>query len=291
MKLFIIVLHFGESDLTEKCVKSIFRYEKEFEEIVVVDNNSEFRIENSELRELRKIEIIRNDKNLGYAGGMNRGIRYALLKKADYVLLLNKDVVFEEKILSKLVKFLKINKDAGIVSPAIKFQRNGKIVYDLGGKVNKIFGRTSHIELSSLLKEDRFWTRQNDINRVDYVSGCCMLIKKEVFEKIGLFDENFFLYYEDVDFCLRAKRENFNTYVLPSAFIYHKLSESVGKNSKIAIYNQIRSALLFGQKYFGIKRPLNFLFVFLQSFVFMVKNPRSGVFAFYAIVNFLKERK
>ena len=209
-RIFIVVLHYGDSNLTLNCIKSILRNKSKFEEIVVVDNNvschpEPFEFSQDKLREgsrypsrffglwpqndkrNKKLKIINNKENLGYAGGMNIGIRYALSKGADYVLLLNNDVFFEKEIISNLVNFFEKNKNAGIVAPAIKFIRNKKTIYDLGGKVNKLFGRTSHNEAENI--------NEKNIKLTDYVSGCCMLIKKEVFQKIGLFDEKFFLYY------------------------------------------------------------------------------------------------
>jgi len=154
----------------------------------------------------------------------------------------------------------------------IKFNRNEKTVYDLGGKVNMVFGKTSHreVQAASILRLLRF--ARNDVYQVDYVSGCCMMIKREVFERIGFFDEEFFLYYEDVDFCLRAKKAGFKTFVLPSASVVHKLSVSVGKGSKSAMQNQIKSALIFGKKHIK-HRFLNKLFITYQVLIFIIKNP------------------
>src|SRR3989344_4898538 len=253
-RIFIVVLHYGDSNLTLNCIKSILRN--------------------------KKLKIINNKENLGYAGGMNIGIRYALSKGADYVLLLNNDVFFEKEIISNLVNFFEKNKNAGIVAPAIKFIKKKKKKKNFGGKDNKIFGRTSHNEAENI--------NEKNIKLTDYVSGCCMLIKKEVFQKIGLFDEKFFLYYEDVDFCLRAKKAGFKTFVLPSVSIYHKLSESVGKNSSTAVYNQTKSALIFAKKNSGLKRFLNLGFILFQSFLFLLKNPKSGIHSFRALFNFYK---
>lgn len=269
MKIFIIILHFGDPKVTSDCIKSIISNRLSFEKIIVVDNGGNFEpsFENN-------LKVFKNRKNLGFAAGVNIGIKYALLKKADYILLLNNDTIVEEDFLSKLIaKSLKEN--IGILAPAIKFHKSGKVVYDLGGKLNVLFGRTTHNEVDKL--------DGNKLQVVDYVSGCCMLIKRQVLEKVGFFDERFFLYYEDVDFCLRAKKAGFKTYVLPSVSVYHKLSKSVGGVSNIAVYNQTKSALLFGKKYFGSFRLPNLLFIFSQSIYIFLKNPKVGKAAFLAI--------
>lgn len=271
-KVFIIVLHFGDKEVTNRCLKSIFIAKLNFEQLIVVDNSNNFSSSGG-LKNV--IKIIKNKKNLGFSGGVNVGIKDALSNGADYILLLNNDTFVKENFLRQLLRFAGQFENAGIVGPAIKFERNGKVIYDIGGKVNKIFGRTTHTEVSRV--------RDKNERVVDYVSGCCMLIKKEVLEKVGLFDESFFLYYEDVDFCLRAKNKGFLTYILPSVYVGHELSNSVGKVSPIAVYHQTRSALLFGKKYFKKTLLLNRLFIVAQTLYFLIKKPMAGIRAIKAL--------
>jgi len=126
----------------------------------------------------------------------------------------------------------------------------------------------------------------------EYVSGCAMLIKTRVLKKVGLFDDQFFLYYEDVDFCLRANKKGFEIWVNPQASISHALSKSAGKGSKVSIYNQTKSALIFGEKYFNspFKRVFNSSFILFQSILFTVKAPRNGIWAFKAIWDNLTQK-
>lgn len=259
-RVFIIILHFGNSAVTKTCINSILKYEKNYREIIIVDNSSNFIQKYS-----NKITIIKNSNNLGYGRGMNVGIRYALSKKATHIFLLNNDIRFTQPVLQSLIEVLDMNKKKGIVGPAIKFKRQGKTIYDLGGKINPLFGRTSHVEVEILLSKDHY--------KVDYISGCSMLIKKEVFETIGFFDEQFFLYYEDVDFCLRAKQRGYERVICSSVSVIHKLSSSIGKNSKVALYHQTKSALLFGKKYFHMRQIFHTLFILAQSIYISLKHP------------------
>lgn len=270
MKTFIIILHFGDPAVTLDCVRSVIAKKLNFTELVVVDNNQNFDPKNFK----GKIEILKNKKNLGFAGGVNVGIKYALSKKVDYILLLNNDTIVKNDFLKEIVTFMKLNETVGIASPAIKYKRGRSTVYDTGGKINKLFGRTTHNEVSQVLNKKP--------RQVDYVSGCCMLVKKEVFEKIGLFDERFFLYYEDVDFCIRAKNKGFFSYVLPEVFIEHALSKTVGKDSKVAVYNQTKSALQFGRKHFKSVLVLHRIFIIAQSTYVFIKNPKVGFSALLA---------
>ncbi len=267
-RIFIIVLHFGDPKVTQQCLQSIFQSKLTFQGLVVVDNGGNF-----ESRD-KRITIIKNKKNLGFAEGVNVGIKYALSNGADYVLLLNNDTLVEDNFLDRLIGFSEESMQVGIVGPAIKFKKDGKVVYDIGGKFNKVFGRTSHEEVSKVVSKTP--------RRVDYVSGCAMLIKKEIFDKIGLFDGRFFLYYEDVDFCIRARNKGFLTYVLPGIFIEHELSISVGKVSPLAVYHQTKSGLQFGKKHFKSGLILNRIFILAQSLFILIKNPIAGKSAILA---------
>lgn len=152
------------------------------------------------------------NKNLGFAAAVNIGIKKALAKGADKILLVNPDI-----------KIKKIDfKKGDVVAPVLKFKRDGEWVYDYGGKVNWLIGRTTHIESSTSLN-------LRGVKNIDYVSGACMLIDKKVFEKIGYFDERFFMYFEDNDFCLRAKAAGFKIAVDPTVIVNHDLTKSEQK--------------------------------------------------------------
>ncbi len=269
MKIFIVILHFGDSQITINCLRSI-KNKLSYDGLIVVDNNQNFNGSNFK----EKLKIIKNNKNLGFAGGINVGIKHALSQGADYVLLLNNDTLVKDNFLDKLMSIFKKYENAGITGPLIKFKKDGRLVYDFGGKINKIFGRTTHNERSRILNKGA--------RIVDYVSGCCMLVKKDVFKKIGLFDERFFLYYEDVDFCIRARNKGYLTYVSAESSIEHSLSKTVGKVSPIAVYNQTKSAFIFGKKYYRKTIILNRLFIFVQTAYVLIKNPRVGISALWA---------
>ncbi len=273
MKIFLLILHFGGSKVTNQCLKSIQKHKVSFDELIVIDNSKNFQLGASIFLK-EKMKVIKNEKNLGYAAGMNKGITYALSKSADYILLLNNDIQFLNNPIPKLVQYLQKNENVGIISSAIEFKKKGKTCYDVGGMVNLLFGKTKHKEVGVLSDQKE--------KVVDYVSGCFMIVKNAVFQKIGLLDERFFLYYEDVDFCLRARKENIKTVVLPIESVYHQLSASVEKDSKKAFYYQTKSAVLFGKKYSS--QFLNMLFVVAQSGLIFVKNPFNGIVCFRAII-------
>lgn len=262
-KIFIVILHFGEFGVTRRCVESLFLKDPNFDQIIIVNNTDRSIAVKDFGIKTKKLICIQNPRNLGFAGGVNVGIRYGLAHGASHILLLNNDTVIEKPILLSLVHVFTEYSDCGIAAPAIGYNRGGNMVYDIGGDVNLRFGRTQHMEVDFV---------GMSVMKATYVSGCCMLVSADVFRHTGFFDEQFFLYYEDVDFCLRAAKDGFATYVLPQVSLYHELSSSVGKVSKLAVYHQTRSALLFGKKYVH-PRVMNICFVMAQSILFVLKKP------------------
>lgn len=281
MKIFIIILHYGKLETTQKCIASLAKHDREFEKIVLINNNAEIEVKQSEFSfSKNKIHIVNNKKNIGFAAGVNIGITYALKEHADYIFLLNNDTIIGKDFLQKLKTVLEENNQIGIVGPVIEFKRDEKTIYDLGGKVNVLIGRTSHEEVGAIPRN----RPKLNLHIVTYISGCCMLIRREVFKNIGLFDEKFFLYYEDVDFCLRAKKAGFLSAVMHDIVIYHELSKAAGNISAFSVYHQTKSGVTFGKKYCRIPL-LNLGFLFGQSCLFLIKNGKAGIGAFTGLWN------
>lgn len=247
-KVFIIILNLnGGKDILE-CLDSL-RDEKA--KIIVVDNGSTDGSVGEIRKKFPKVKIIENKKNLGFTTGNNRGIRHALRQGAEAALLLNHDTVVEKGFL----KFL-LDNSADIVGPVIKFKRAGKIVYDHGGKVDRVLGRNYHLESG----------RVGKVRGIDYVSGCAILIKRPVFEKIGLLDESFFIYYEDADFCLKAKQAGFKIAVEPKSVIFHKLDEGKKKPWRMH-FHLLKSNLIFINRYVPLfLRPAAYIYLLLLLF-------------------------
>lgn len=212
-KVIIIILSYKSETALKKCLESVYltKVPKGWgKKVIVVDNNK---------------------NNLGFAAGSNVGIRRAIKNGAEAVLLLNQDTIVKDDFLLSLLA-----NPADIAGPVIKFRRKGRWIYDLGGKVNWWMGRTKHIEC---LKVSGFKSL-----KIDYVSGCAMLIKRPVLKKIGLLDEKYFLYFEDVDFCLRAKKAGFAIASEPKSIIVHQLTEGSGKPF-FQRWHLVRSNLIF----------------------------------------------
>lgn len=177
------------------------------------------------------------NKNLGFAKAANIGIKEAIEKKADRILLINPDIKIKKGDIEKLT-----NSDFDITSPVLKFRRDNNWIYDFGGRINWLIGRTTHMEF---FKERPCTLARVSPCEVDYVSGACMMIDRKVFEKIGFFDEQFFMYFEDVDFCLRAVRTGFKVGVCPNIIVEHKLEIHKQSGNWQKMQFLLKSNLLF----------------------------------------------
>lgn len=251
MNLAILILHFADIKKTLSCLSSIEKSDLNGLKvnIYLIDNGT-----GSKFPQKINLKIIRNDKNLGFAAGINRGFKTALKnKKINYLLVLNNDTLLPFNFFQNLK-----TTEFDVTGVIIKFKSlSGNWIYDFGGAVNKWTGKTKHIENSK-------YDYKTDMP-VDYYSGCCLLIKREVLEKIGLFDERFFFYYEDVDFCMRAAKAGFKLGLASKAIIYHELSASIGRWSRRAIYRNLRSHLTFINKHLGLRRPVGWAFLLVLT--------------------------
>jgi hypothetical protein len=213
----------------------------------------------------RKIVIIKNEKNYGFAEGSNVGIKYAMKAlKPDYILLLNNDtVIVNKQVLRKLIKIAESDQRVGMLGPKICYYSNPEIIWAAGGKINFFTG--SIMNIGDCTPRNRY----TGIRRVDYVSGCMLLIKREVIEKIGLLDSRYFMYFEDTDLGIRAKRAGYISLVDCDVKILHKSGASIKKTSYSNYYYFPRNKLLFMKKNGKWYHFIIFLPIFLARFASM----------------------
>jgi len=243
-KVFIVVINFNGWKDTEECLASLERVNYGNTEVILIDNASEKKPpELTDEFSGLKITQIFNEENLGFAGGNNQGIRLALKEGADYVLLLNNDTVVEPDFLKKMVEAAEEEETAGIVGPLILFDSK-KTIWSAGGRIGRCFTRGELIGY-----KEKNEGQYRFVEQVDYISGTCLLIKTEFIRKIGLISEDYFLYYEDTDWCLRAKAVGGRCLLAPQAVIYHKASRSTREFSYPYIYYHSRNGLMFAARF------------------------------------------
>lgn len=247
IKLSIVILSYNTKDLTLECLKSIIsQYKRELDknelEIIIVDNNSSddsvksLKSYLSNLKLDKVISLISSDKNLGFGKGNNLGAKIA---KGKSILFLNSDTEIMDRGFLSMADFLENNSQIGILGGKLK-NTDGTIQKSCGRFYNLInlFLMLSGFERLGFLRSS-----PNRIQMVDWVSGACLMIKSSVFKKISGFDENIFMYVEDMEICYRAKKDGFLTYFYPDLFLKHK---SLGSSNKtFAIINIYKGILYF----------------------------------------------
>lgn len=260
MKIVVIILNWNNKELTLECLQSLQKIKvppKSQVSFLIVDNGSTDGSVRAIEARYKDIKIIENKKNLGYAEGNNVGMRYALGKGADYLLIVNNDLEVDENFLVQLIEAAKKEKKAGLFSPKIYFAPGyefhkeryketdkGKVIWYAGGIIDWDNILSPHRGVDEI---DR--GQYNKVVETDYTSGSCLLIKRAVLEKIGLFDKKFFMYWEDSDLSQRAKRAGWQVLYVPQAKIWHKVAASSAIGSSLNDYYLTRNRLLFGLRY------------------------------------------
>ena len=257
--VYIVILNWNGYKDTSELLESLFKITYGNYKIIVVDNNSiQEEVEKLKANYENQIQIIYSKYNLGFAGGNNVGIKSSLDQNADFILLLNNDTVVEKGFLEPLINKFNAEDQAGIVAPQINYFSQPKRIWSAGGKISKVRG--SGFAISNKLDNE---IPQTD-RYVDFVSGCCMLIKAQVFKRVGLFDEKFFLYVEDTDLCFRVKKAGYRIFVTPQSKIFHKVNSSTKNDfSVLPLYYTTRNRLYFSKKNFPFYYYLTLLFISL----------------------------
>lgn len=243
--VYIIVLNWNGYKDTVTCIESLKKISYKNYRILLIDNGSTDKSVEILKKKYPKIPIIVSNINVGYSAGNNLGIQSALKHGAKYILLLNNDTVVSKDFLSTLVSAAENNHETGMVSPLIYFLDNPQTIYSSGGYLTftSVYPFTD-TEFKMLDKG-----QSQKPKAVDLLIGCCLLIKTEVIKSIGLLDEDYFLYVEDMDYSFRAKRAGFKLFMIPQAKIWHKGSSSTGGRTSITRqYYNTRNLFLFARK-------------------------------------------
>ncbi|GAH48468.1 unnamed protein product, partial [marine sediment metagenome] len=225
------------------------------------------------------VELIENHKNLGFAQGNNVGIKYALEKGADYILILNNDTIVSTSLLRDLLDVVSKDRTIGIAGPKVLYYHKKDRIWFAGGKVSLLLGNTWHIG-----NRRRDGQKSQNIIEEDYQTGCALLIRRETVNKIGMFDPQYFAYFEDTDLCLRARNNGFRVVCVQDAKIWHKVSGTTGRGltSKKA-YLKAKSGVKFFKKYsprlfYYTTVPISILgYIILRSVIERLKKKR-GIF-------------
>lgn len=267
-KIGVVVLNHNDLRYTPDCLEAVRRALSGEWRLWVVDNASSDGSSDVIPSQLNDNEIwLEAGANLGYAGGNNVGIREALAWGAQYVLVVNPDCTVEPGFLPPLVYAMEAVPSAGVACPLV-LDKPGKVIQSLGGEINLWTGRCNR-RLYGRPADEAEWASWLE---VDWPHGSCMLLKREFLQKVGLLNEAYFLYYEDVEIGLRARREKWITLAVPGSRVHHRDTTCEGiADPKITFYgtrNQVWVEAEYGEGfqrvtfllacYFG-RWPLKFL--------------------------------
>lgn len=243
-KVYIIILNYNCLEDTVSCLDSCLNLTYRKFEIIVVDNNSSDNSVEIIKKNYSNIKLIECDRNLGYARANNRAITYALNKNADFIWILNNDIIVEPKSLSVLVESYPKTPNVGLMGTKILNYNNNTIDY-IGGLFNYEDGSTIHVGRN----EVDLGQFNKQIIETDFVTGCSVFTSSDVIKRIGLIPVDYFLYCEDVDWSLNARRMGFIHYVNTMATVYHKCSASTKTIKGIITFYLIRNRLFLLEKY------------------------------------------
>jgi len=259
----VISVNFNQEGHTIDFLSSIYSSRYENIEVVIVDNGSKVPLDKNLEDRFANLRIIHSKENLGFAGGNNLGTKEA---KGDYLFFLNNDTIVVEGFFESLVDFLRDNQKIGIVSPKIIFN-NKHIQYAGSLPINPFTGRGR--ALGSRERDDGKYDR---IYETAYAHGAAMATSREVLKQVGLMDEEYFLYYEELDWTERIKKAGYQAYYYGKTYIIHKESMSVGKESPLKTYYMNRNRLLFQRK-----NVSSFKLFISVAFFLLVSLPKSSL--------------
>ncbi|MFY0598792.1 MAG: glycosyltransferase family 2 protein [Cyclobacteriaceae bacterium] len=249
----IITVNYNQAQVTRELLQSIERLGLANLEVIVVDNASEINPISDLQDGFPWVKAIRSNQNLGFAGGNNLGIKYAT---GNYLFFLNNDTEVPEGTIEDLASVLDSNLEAGVVNPLIYYYDQPDVVQFAGYTlINGLTGRNEAIGYGQKLKPC------DEVIETPYAHGAAMMVRREVIEDVGGMPENYFLYYEELDWGQQIRNAGYKMCVSHRSKILHKESISTGKDSPLKTYFQTRNRLLFMRRnYEGFSLLLFFVF-------------------------------
>ncbi|OWY23587.1 glycosyltransferase family 2 protein [Sphingobacteriales bacterium UPWRP_1] len=265
----VITVNYNQPALTCELLASVKKLQYSNYEVIVVDNGSRINPPDIIKQNYPEVQLICSNTNLGFAGGNNLGIRAA---RGEYLFLVNNDVELNPDVLDNLLPVFERHRNAGVVCPKICYHlsaasKNGIPLIQYVGytQVNPYTARNTTI---GEYEPDQ--GQYTNVAQTPYAHGAAMLISRAAIEKAGLMPEDYFLYYEELDWCEQIRRMGFSIWVEPKAAVYHKESMSVGKTNPLKTYFLTRNRILFMRRNAGKWQLAVFLLFF--TFVTLPKN-------------------
>jgi GT2 family glycosyltransferase len=272
--VYIIVLTWNGWKDTEECLRSLRPVIEDGMCVLVVDNGSTDGTPDKVREAFPRVEVVENGRNLGFPGGNNAGMRKALSRGAEYVILLNNDTVVDRDFARELLCVAERDKKAGMVTSKIYFYDRPQVVWFAGADVSTWTGRSRHAGFGEV---DR--GQFDEVVEIGRPCGCALLVSRTFLEDVGLMEEDLFLYGEEIDWVLRARRKGFRCVFAPRSHVWHKVSIGMGgPSSGNTYYYAVRNMLLTLRRHAPYRfAPLNGLRVILVASVFTASLFTTGI--------------
>lgn len=250
-KVYAVILTWNQLQDTQECLDSLLSMDVQPDCFVVVDNGSTDNTAEVILSNYPMVSLVQSERNLGVAGGYNLGIEFALERDADYVLIMNNDIIVKRDFLKELLKVAQTQFQVGIVQPKIYHYYGDRSRIWIVGARWRSFPPEVKLVGTDIQDDESF----KDITELEFVPSCALLISRPALEKAGIFDPNYFFYFDDWDFSIRIRQAGFKIYFAPQAKMWHKVSESTVKKDKSGKWWYIRgqSSVRFYSKYKNLR--------------------------------------
>jgi GT2 family glycosyltransferase len=236
-----LTVNFNQPQVTVDLLNSLDKLKYKNWEVIVVDNGSERSNLRDEVQKNEKAQFLETGKNLGFAGGNNAGLP---LCKGEYIFFINNDTEVEPDLLDKIVPFASSKPKLGMVSPRLHYYHDKDLIQYAGATpMSKVTIRNEGIGWKEK-DEDQY----SESRKTSYIHGAAMLVPKEVINAIGPMYEDYFLYYEEYDWCERIAQSGLEIWYFGGTKIFHKESVSTGQDSPLKIYYLTRNRLLFARR-------------------------------------------
>jgi len=280
-KVSIIVVNWNDGEKIIRCLESIKELDYPSYEVIIIDNfstdGSKEKIKKKFLK-YKNFQMIENKKNLGCVKAINQGFKIA---KSDLILRLDSDVILSKDLLKNLVEVILSDSKIGVVIPKVYYYKKPNIFCNIGFSINPITGKTIPFGINE--KDVGQYEKQRE---VDYVPGAVLLTKKQVIKDAGFMSEDFFVYYEDADWCSKVRKAGYKIIYTPKTMAWHDC-KSFFEFSPFRVHHYIRSKLLFMRRNIIIYQKLLFypFFLFIYTPIkiigFLIKGNFSLVLAYF----------
>ena len=256
-KVYIVVLNYKNLKDTLACLDALRKVTYNDYHIVVVDNDSQDGSYEYLIEHATDCQVIQSGENRGYAAGNNIGIRYALEHQTDYVCILNNDVETEPDFLTKLVQYMESAPDVGMAGPVVYEFTRRDIVQSAGFSISMVKGITHPLWKG----KNRRDIQKEQVRFCDGLSGTCLLVRREALEKAGLIPENYFLLFEEMEWCLKVRKCGYRLATVFPAGVYHKGSATLKKTGTMNRYYMARNRVLFVRRNGTVFELIAFLLI------------------------------